>query len=167
MYSTYCSFRRFHWLVTFQDANRAREEITSLFSTHVQGIKKIYEDTLFTNYAGTLSYGGITFIVHRVKVSFQYISSWRESIKISASVCHTRITNIWISFIKIKAAHIYVIYLFYCRLTRPIVIVQMLKTPQTINFVTQISMLAISLTWTRWETTAFFVWPTSLRTEIL
>ena len=59
-----------------QDADRAREEITSLFAAHVSGIKKIYEDTSFTNKDGTLRYTGISFVVHRVKVGAQFKCEW-------------------------------------------------------------------------------------------
>lgn len=49
------------------DDERAFEEITSLFASHVSGIKKIYESTVFEN--GADRFTGFTFVVRRVKVS--------------------------------------------------------------------------------------------------
>lgn len=47
---------------------RAREEITSLFASHVDGIKKIYSNTTF-KYGDIGPYAGFTFAVHRVQVN--------------------------------------------------------------------------------------------------
>ncbi|KAI0207615.1 Disintegrin and metalloproteinase domain-containing protein 10 [Lamellibrachia satsuma] len=46
---------------------RANEEITSLLSTHVSGIKTIYESTKF-DYNG-MSYKPVSFVVHRMQVN--------------------------------------------------------------------------------------------------
>lgn len=47
---------------------RAREEITSLFASHVDGIKKIYSNTTF-RYQNYGPYAGFTFAVHRVQIN--------------------------------------------------------------------------------------------------
>jgi disintegrin and metalloproteinase domain-containing protein 10 len=49
--------------------DRAREEITSLFASHVNGIKKIYEDTIFKSADNSAAYSGISFVVRRVKIN--------------------------------------------------------------------------------------------------
>ncbi|KAK2193932.1 hypothetical protein NP493_4g01002 [Ridgeia piscesae] len=46
---------------------RANEEITSLLSSHVSGIKTIYEGTMFEY--NTLSYKPVSFVVHRMQVN--------------------------------------------------------------------------------------------------
>ncbi|XP_074661088.1 disintegrin and metalloproteinase domain-containing protein 10-like isoform X2 [Tubulanus polymorphus] len=46
-----------------------RNEILSIFSIHIQGIKDIYEPTVFVNTAGTKRYSGISFAVRRVKIN--------------------------------------------------------------------------------------------------
>ena len=60
------------WLWLQSDAE-AREEITSLFANHVDGIKKIYMKTIFTMGSGQPAYKGFTFQVQRIKVG-----KWRK-----------------------------------------------------------------------------------------
>jgi len=49
-------------------AQRAHEEITALFASHVDGIKKIYIDTSF-NYDTLGPFYGFTFAVHRIQIN--------------------------------------------------------------------------------------------------
>lgn len=48
---------------------RANEEITSLLSTHVSGIKSIYEGTMFDYKEKGMSYKPVSFVVHRMQVN--------------------------------------------------------------------------------------------------
>jgi len=50
-----------------QSPARARDEITALFASHVDGMKKIYQQTVFQ--LGSLGpFTGITFVVYRIQV---------------------------------------------------------------------------------------------------
>jgi disintegrin and metalloproteinase domain-containing protein 10 len=50
------------------DPSRAREEITSLFANHVDGIKKIYQNTIFL-WDNLGPFRSFTFAVHRIQIN--------------------------------------------------------------------------------------------------
>ena len=52
----------------YRKKKQALEEITSLFSLHVKGVKTIYEETEFKYESQGLRYVGFSFTVRRVKV---------------------------------------------------------------------------------------------------
>jgi hypothetical protein len=54
-------------IVILQAKDRAMEEITSLFGTHINGIRTIYNKIIF-QHGSTPSYSGFNFVVRRVKV---------------------------------------------------------------------------------------------------
>ena len=49
-----------------QSDSTIKQEISAVFQTHVNGIKNIYENTVFS--LNGLRYTGITFSVQRIKV---------------------------------------------------------------------------------------------------
>jgi len=69
-----------------QKPDRAREEITSLFASHVDGIKKIYFNTLF-QYDNMGPFTGFTFAVHRVQASAAVLFFSQNNASLTSIVC--------------------------------------------------------------------------------
>jgi len=55
-------------MLYFQNEQLAKDEILAFFASHINAIKKIYEETVFQTYNQDVTYSAVTFAVQRTKV---------------------------------------------------------------------------------------------------